>query len=362
MVGVRVAGPNAGHTVYGVCPPGCDSADDGEHLTTGGEVIHPWKLRQIPVAAVTNRSATLVLAAGSEIDPAVLASEIQGLDAAGYAVSTRLKVDRSATIIEPSHIQEEVSGDLVARTGSTAKGIGAARVARLRREAATWQNWLPADPGHLEQFTGISTDTDTATILRNALDSDHHVLIEGTQGYGLGLHGPYYPQSTSSDCRAIDFLAMAGVSPWLVDTHNPDRFEVWVVARTYPIRVAGNSGPMHGETSWEQLGLPPERTTVTRKVRRVGEWDPALIADAVRANGGGGGDGGPHCVRVALTMADYKIPQLQGQTRYADLPKEVRYLLLDLYKQVLASSGAPALLIGTGPATVIDLRIQNGPR
>ena len=63
--------------------------------------------------------------------------------------------------------------------------------------------------------------------------------------------------------------------------------------------MAGNSGPLKGETSWEELGLEPERTTVTNKVRRVGDWDPELLEEAIRANGGGGWNSG---VSLAVTM------------------------------------------------------------
>lgn len=78
----------------------------------------------------------------------------------------------------------------------------------------------------------------------------------------------------------------------------------WVVARVYPIRVAGNSGPMKGETTWEALGLEPEKTTVTQKIRRVGAWDADLVRRAVQANGG------EKSVRVVITMLDQVIPEL----------------------------------------------------
>ena len=62
--------------------------------------------------------------------------------------------------------------------------------------------------------------------------------------------------------------------------------------RTLPIRVAGESGPLFAETTWEQLAdesngyIRPERTTVTNLIRRVGRWDSELAREAVQANGG----------------------------------------------------------------------------
>lgn len=291
VVAVRVAGPNAGHTVYGNCPPDCPQTDPG-HFFGGKPIGHPWRLRSVPVSAVNNIDADLVIAAGSEIDRKVLLGEVVALDAAGYNVSERLRIDAQATILEPSHITEEEDDGIQQRLGSTAKGIGAARSARIWRYAKLWGDALPPE-----------SHVNTGDYLRARLRQGATVMIEGTQGYGLGLHAGNYPQSTSSDCRAIDFLAMAGLSPWDAAV---EEFEVWLAARVRPIRVAGNSGPMKGETSWAELGLPEEHTTVTKKVRRVGAWDGDLVRRAVAENGGS------PFVKVALTMVDTVFPHVAG--------------------------------------------------
>src|SRR6185503_4449067 len=156
----------------------------------------------------------------------------------------------------------------------------------------------------------------------------------------LGLHAGHYPYCTSSDCRAIDFLAMAGISPWSPDIA---RFEVWIVARVHPIRVAGNSGPLPGETTWEQLGLEPELTTVTKRVRRVGAWDPDQVAQAVADNGGPS-----RPVRLALTMLDQKHPEIAGVTHWRDLSEAAVATVLEIEQEV----GVDVQLIGTGPNSV----------
>jgi len=68
------------------------------------------------------------------------------------------------------------------------------------------------------------------------------------------------------------------------------------VARTFPIRVAGNSGPLPFETSFEAIGQDPEHTTVTQKVRRIGRFDPLAFRDAIRVN---------RPTSLAITFADY---------------------------------------------------------
>jgi adenylosuccinate synthase len=155
------------------------------------------------------------------------------------------------------------------------------------------------------------------------------------------LHTRFYPQVTSSDCRAIDFLAMAGLSPW---AEYVSGFEVWLVARTYPIRVAGNSGPLYRETDWRSLGLAPEVTTVTNRIRRVGFWDQDLVAEAILANGGPAPN-----VNLALTMLDYLVPEIAGKTT---LDSETA-AILDRIQEELSVA---VELVGTGPATVVDLR------
>lgn len=302
---VRVAGPNAGHT-----------AVDVQGRT--------WALRQVPVGAVVGQGP-VIIAAGSEVDLDVLHQEVDSLDAAGHEVSRRLAVDSQATVIEPRHKAAEAA--LVGAVGSTGKGIGAARADRLMRQASTY--------GEGRRWSHPAT----ADLMNEYLARGGHVLIEGTQGYGLGLHAGHYPQCTSSDTRAIDMLAMAGISPWCESVTD---FEVVVVARTNPIRVAGNSGPLKGETTWDELGLPTERTTVTKKVRRVGTWDPDLVRSAVTANGRGG-----H-VWVALTMFDHEFPELAGRTCGPIGPEATEWV-----RRAESQAGAPIRLLGTGPATWI---------
>lgn len=334
VVVVRVAGPNAGHTVYGQCPSDCQH--DASHMSGTEWIGHPWRLRAVPVGAVSNRDADLVIAAGSEIDKDVLLSEVTALDLAGYGVSSRLRIDAQATVLTKRHIDEEVRAEINKRLGSTAKGIGAARADRIWRLATLWGD--NQEPKH---------QVDTAEYIRARLHEGATVIIEGTQGYGLGLHAGHYPQCTSSDCRAIDFLAMAGVSPWWPEV---DEFGVWLAARVRPIRVAGNSGPMKGETDWQTLGLPEEYTTVTKKVRRVGEWDADLVRRAVIANGGA------PVVRVALTMVDTifdEVRNAEGMFDDVDWDNEAAPPLPSVLTNIEHEIGAPIRMIATSPTTVI---------
>lgn len=350
---VRVAGPNAGHTVIGRCPPDCSArAFDKQGYEDASQVpgfhrpdAHPWRLRQVPVTAVSNPASMLAIAAGSEVDPLVLEDELNLLDAAGYRASDRLSVDYQATIITEGHRDVEYAMGLTDRIGSTGKGIGAARSDRLMRLAPIAIDYYKSRP------TGPRLCRSVADILiRQHLLSRAEVLIEGTQGYGLGLHAGHYPHCTSSDCTATDMLAMAGVAPWEV---RQEDLEIWVVFRTFPIRVAGKSGPLRGETTWGDLGLAEEQTTVTRKTRRVGHWDGFLARRAMEANGfAHGAPWSP--VHAALTMADYVMPQLSGITDLIQLPEEFHDPFDVMLGRYSHDIGKQARLVGTGPATMLD--------
>lgn len=333
VVNVRVAGPNAGHTVID---------DRGQSFA----------LRCVPVGAAISSEVWLYIAPGSEVELAVLKKEVDELRDAGHAVG-RFVISGEATLLQDHHKDEEAQAHLTDRIGSTGKGIGAARVDRLMRTAQR----ICDNPDAVDfiESLGIEVyDESEGNYLNGwAATRNTAIIIEGTQGYGLGLHAGMYPTTTSSDCRAIDFLAMAGIMPWHIGVRETN---ILLVARVFPIRVAGASGPLKEERTWEELGLPEERTTVTQKVRRVGEWDGALIRRAVMANGGGQRSG-PVNVGVALTMLDQKFPFVKDETSMKKIivesePSEL-HDLTNFVKQVEYESAAEVVAMTTGPNHII---------
>jgi adenylosuccinate synthase len=274
---IRVAGPNAGHTVI----------HEGD----------PIALRQLPAAGLIDTNSYLYIGPGSEIDPVVLLEEIKLFEIRGVPIRGRLVVSDQAVVIDDSHrrIEAEASHSI---NGSTAKGIGAARAGRLMRTAT------------------ILRDHPFATVLKekgcnvtNSFVMSGNVMIEGTQGYWLGQNAGMYPYCTSSNCRSIDFVAMSGITDW-------DELTTFVLFRTFPIRIAGNSGPLYNELTWEQVGRPTEFTTVTKKPRRVGDFDMGLVRDAMEGNKVGRGSNS----YAVLTFADYWGSELfnVNDTRFLD--------------------------------------------
>lgn len=250
---IRVGGPNSGHT--GIEADGTLCA-----------------LRQLPTAALVPGVAC-VLPPGAIIDPEIFLREVSrhGLS------PERVKVDPWATIIAPLDKEAERASGIVQTLGSTGSGTGHALERRVARQSS---NILAKDCPAFSPFI-----CDTLAYVRRLLREHELVVIEGTQGYGLSvLHGGFYPKATSRDTTAAGFVAEAGLSPL-------DVTDVVLVIRTFPIRVGGNSGPLMHETTWDVVAnearLAPdycELTTATRKVRRVGRFDPQIVRRAIMAN------------------------------------------------------------------------------
>jgi adenylosuccinate synthase len=174
--------------------------------------------------------------------------------------------------------------------------------------------------------------------MRDTLNRNGRVVIEGSQGFGLSLfHGGYYPKATSRDTTAGTFLGEAGLSPRDVD-------DITLVLRCHPIRVGGDSGPLKGETTWAEIaktaGLPEdyrELTTATQRVRRVGTFDPDLVRRAIDANN-------PTC--IVLNHFDYVDSGVRNHL--------FNVRALEFLKMVENAIGRRIDLVGTSPARLIE--------
>jgi adenylosuccinate synthase len=255
---IRVGGPNSGHTAY-------------DHSG------RKWALRQMPAGCI-DRNVDVVFPAGSYIDVDLLLDEIKQLD---YP-RDRVKVSKFARIITLEHRKWEQDAGLVGAIGSTGSGVGGAVLAHVARDAKNLQ-LSSFDADHATQLHPFVSDV--SEILRQKLSRGQRVVIEGTQGFGLSLNeGGYWPKATARSTTAAGALAEAGLSPRDVD-------DVTMVLRSFPIRVAGDSGPLPNETTWEDVAALTgnnrdlrEYTTVTKRLRRVGCFDAELVRRALDVN------------------------------------------------------------------------------
>jgi adenylosuccinate synthase len=254
---VRVGGPNSGHTAFD---------RDG----------NKWALRQMPAGCV-DRNVDVVFPAGSYIDPEILLQEMHQLR---YPES-RVRISPSARIITEEHRAWERDSGITKTIGSTGSGVGAAVLAAVARGS---NNLLLRSTSAAESAILRPLVCDVGAFLDARLAQNERVIIEGTQGFGLSLlDGGYWPQVTARCTTAAGALAESGLSPRSVD-------DVTLVLRSFPIRVAGESGPLHKELTWKEVGSLTgkagleEFTTVTNKLRRVGEFEPGVVRRAIAAN------------------------------------------------------------------------------
>jgi adenylosuccinate synthase len=308
---VRVGGTNSGHTAV--------AADRKTYV-----------LRQLPAAAV-DRSIQVILPPGSYIDLEIFRNERDTLALRPEQVA----ISPMARIITNEHKLWEQAAGLGSAIGSTQSGTGATVMAMTARGAGTFplHSIQAEDVPELQPFL-----QDTSSVMRGLLKAGRRIVVEGTQGFGLSLlQGGYWPKATSRDTSAAGFLAEAGLSPRDVD-------DVTMVIRCHPIRVAGESGPLTGETTWAQIaaeaGLATDHrefTTVTGKVRRVGRFDPELVRRAINVN---------RPDRIVLNHLDYVDPRV----RSGELTTKARRFIERVETQILHRID----WFGTGPATVVD--------
>lgn len=315
QIHIRTGGANAGHT----------------HFYNGDKFV----ARSVP-CGWTNPEANLIIGPGAVVDLQVLEDELRDISTAGYEIAHRLYIDEKAGIVTHAqhHGEGGVNGVAHQKIGSTGEGIGLSRMARINRGA------LLDDPrldfvsvgdvrNDVYRINPDITVTDTSLLVNEMIDFGANVLLEGTQGQELSvIHGPH-PFTTSADTGAGQLAVDAGISPSLVT-------ETILVARTYPIRVAGNSGPLSGETTFDAIGVSEERTTVTKKIRRVGTWDSEIVKKAVRLN---------RPAVIAVTFLNYLFPDTLEIDDWDALPVEV----LEWIDQVTEDTGAEVVAVGTSP-------------
>lgn len=250
--------PNAGHTFV-------------DHM--GRKFVH----KALP-SALCSVIPHALIAPSAVFSLEQLKKELTFLNENGYP-GKFVYIHEHATLLTEHHKQMESGGDYKA-IGSTQQGSAEAMVAKLRRD-------MLANPTIGAAYgIGPIPDTENQVFVVShqqylgLVNADVPILVEGSQGYSLGLNAGFYPYCTSRDCTVTRLL-----SDCLIPR---DRINNVVgVARTFPIRVGGTSGPGYEdqkELSWAEIGQAEERTTVTNRVRRVFDFSYEQIREALSQN------------------------------------------------------------------------------
>ena len=245
-------GPNAGHTIV--------------------VSRETYKIRQIPSGIVAGKPSAI--GAGCVVDPAVLVSELDELEARGHRTEGVLFVSGNAHLVMPWHValdgaRERRLGRL--QIGTTRRGIGPAyadkatrigirvqdlldpKILRQKLELAVEEKnvWLERvyelEPPDVEEVVATQLHlaerlapyvADTSLLVHRALKEGERVLFEGAQGTLLDLDHGTYPFVTSSSPIAAGAAVSFGIGPNRID-------EVLGVAKAYVTRVG--EGPFPSE-------------------------------------------------------------------------------------------------------------------
>jgi adenylosuccinate synthase len=349
-----------------------------------------------------------VIGNGVVIDPAVLFSELDALDARGVDIS-RLVVSANAHLIAPYHrtidkVAERFLGS--ARLGTTGRGIGPTYADKMSRTGVRVQDLFDEKilrqkiEGALElknhllvkvyNRRAITVDevveefmlyadrlqpltVDTALLLSKALDAGRTVLLEGGQATLLDVDHGTYPFVTSSNPTSGGACTGSGIPPTRID-------RVIAVVKAYTTRVG--SGPFPTElldAVGEKLRTDgAEFGTTTGRPRRCGWYDAVVARFAARVNGVTdfvltkldvltGWERIPVCVaydvggvrhdEMPMTQTDFHHARpiyelldgwdedISGARAIEDLPKNAQRYIAALEEM----SGAPMSAVGVGP-------------
>jgi adenylosuccinate synthase len=280
-----------------------------------------------------------VIGNGVVIDPAVLLTEIKGLNERGINTS-KLKISTNAHLITPYHrtidkVSERFLGK--SKIGTTGRGIGPAYVDKINRIGIRVQDLF--DQSILMQKIeaalhdknqilvkvfnrkGITVEevideylgyaeilkpyvTDTSLLLDQALQQGKVVLLEGSQGTLLDVDHGTYPFVTSSNPTAGGASTGSGIGPTKIT-------RVIGILKAYTTRVG--SGPFPTELFDEDgealRKIGGEVGVTTGRNRRCGWFDAPIARYAVRVNG----------------LTDFFLTKLDVLTGWEKIPVCVAY-------------------------------------
>lgn len=287
-------GNNAGHTVV------AQNKEYIFHLIPSG-ILHKGK-----ICCIGN---------GVVVDPAVLLSEIEDLQATGIDVDNRLKISSLAHVILPYHkiLDQLRETKRTHKIGTTGRGIGPCYADKIIRCGIRMVDLLNPrvfrdklkdnlkekneifrkvyqHPGF--NFHKIYKEylnygrlfsryiCNSALLLNKAIEDKKDILFEGAQGTFLDIDFGTYPFVTSSSATSGGACIGTGVSPIKID-------KVVGVAKAYTTRVGEGPFPTEFSPNFGKFMRDKgnEFGATTGRPRRCGWFDSVMVKEAVLLNG-----------------------------------------------------------------------------
>ncbi|MFD6331813.1 adenylosuccinate synthase [Streptomyces niveus] len=376
-----------------------------------------YALHLLP-SGILSPECTPVIGNGVVIDPAVLFSELSGLNDRGVDTS-KLLISGNAHLITSYHttmdkVTERFLGSR--KIGTTGRGIGPTYADKINRvgirvqdlydesiliqkvdAALDFKNQILAklynrraiEAGKIVEELLVYADklrpyvSDTTLVLNDAIDAGKVVLFEGGQGTLLDVDHGTYPFVTSSNPTAGGACTGSGVGPTKIS-------RVIGILKAYTTRVGAGPFPteLHDADGEALRRIGGERGVTTGRDRRCGWFDAVIARYATRVNGLTdffltkldvltGWERIPVCVaydidgkrveELPYSQSDFHhatpiYEYLPGWTEdiskaktFDDLPKNAR----DYVKALEEMSGAPISAIGVGPGRTETIQINS---
>ncbi|MDK1473061.1 adenylosuccinate synthase [Streptomyces sp. 549] len=297
-----------------------------------------YALHLLP-SGILSPTCTPVIGNGVVVDPAVLLSELSGLQERGIDTS-KLLLSGNAHLITPFHTEiDKVTERFLGKRkiGTTGRGIGPTYADKINRvgirvqdlfdesilvqkvdAALDFKNQVLAKLYNrrsissaqvVEELLGYADELrgfvcDTTLVLNNAIDEGKVVLFEGGQGTLLDVDHGTYPFVTSSNPTAGGACTGAGVGPTKIS-------RVIGILKAYTTRVG--AGPFPTElldADGEALRtIGGEKGVTTGRDRRCGWFDAVIARYATRVNG----------------LTDFFLTKLDVLTGWEQIPVCVAY-------------------------------------
>ncbi|WNI23914.1 adenylosuccinate synthase [Streptomyces sp. ITFR-16] len=297
-----------------------------------------YALHLLP-SGILSPGCTPVIGNGVVVDPAVLLSELSGLNDRGVDTS-KLLISGNAHLITPYNVTvDKVTERFLGKRkiGTTGRGIGPTYADKINRVGIRVQDLY--DESILEQKVEAALEqknqllakvfnrraieagkvvedmlqyaeqikpfvADTSLILNDAIDAGKVVLFEGGQGTLLDVDHGTYPFVTSSNPTAGGACTGAGVGPTKIS-------RVIGILKAYTTRVGAGPFPTEllDEDGEALRRIGGERGVTTGRDRRCGWFDAPIARYATRVNG----------------LTDFFLTKLDVLTGWEQIPVCVAY-------------------------------------
>jgi len=230
--------------------PGLHLTVIGENGPNSGHTSTQGSTRSIPASSFWADS--ILMGPDSVI-------ELELLQRDWRAVKKPIYIHEHAAVLMPEMKADE--SDLVRRISSTGSGTGMARAGKFIHRRV--ESVIEHDFFSLNQDIVVVDNEAYFNLISHI--SSNLAIFECSQGLLLDTNFGLFPHVTSRSTLprvAVERNGLGGLD-----------WSYYGVFRTYPIRTGGPSGPCAGkELTWASLGVKPEITTVTKRVRRVFEF------------------------------------------------------------------------------------------